>query len=366
MTSRTIPDLLFIGPLPPPVHGQAAATKDILDMLVSRGLRVEAIDTGEGRMSGAARSRRASIQLRAIRTILRSPAPHLYLSVNANRGMALTVLLCLAGRISGKTLTLHHHAYHYIAEHHAIMSLLGKAAGPQALHLAPCLGIGADLRDRYSSVRHILGYSNVGVVDNVLRPSARADEQPVRLGHMSNLTKAKGIGTTIAAFRAIRAAGREVTLVVAGPCSDSFASEAIASAEREFGEAFTYLGPVYGEAKQRFFDSFDIFVFPSEMETQGIVNLEAMSCGKPVVATGHCCIPRDIGRDGGLAVDPMADFAQALLGFIGDYLQDPAGASARARLRYEALLAEHEGECEALVAGFRGDGAMNTDGRGAG
>jgi glycosyltransferase involved in cell wall biosynthesis len=66
-----------------------------------------------------------------------------------------------------------------------------------------------------------------------------------------------------------------------------------------------------------------VFVFPSLTDTQGIVVLEAMACGLPVVAAKSGAVA-EILRNGeeGLVVEPNPEaFAEALLAL----LQDPAG-----------------------------------------
>jgi glycosyltransferase involved in cell wall biosynthesis len=68
-----------------------------------------------------------------------------------------------------------------------------------------------------------------------------------------------------------------------------------------------------------------VFAFPSLTDTQGIVVLEAMACGLPVVAAKSGAIA-EILRQGeeGLVVEPNpAAFAEGLLSL----LQNPAGRS---------------------------------------
>ena len=59
-----------------------------------------------------------------------------------------------------------------------------------------------------------------------------------------------------------------------------------------------YIGPVYGDDKDLFYKNTDIFVFPTLYDAFGLVLLEAMSYGIPVVATEQGGIP-DIVVDEG-------------------------------------------------------------------
>ena len=65
------------------------------------------------------------------------------------------------------------------------------------------------------------------------------------------------------------------------------------------------LGAVYGDSKERLFCESDIFVFPTHHEAFGLVNLEAMRAGLPVVSSNEGSIP-EVVIDGlnGYIVDP--------------------------------------------------------------
>src|SRR4029077_14713896 len=69
----------------------------------------------------------------------------------------------------------------------------------------------------------------------------------------------------------------------------------------------------------------DVFVFASRTETQGLVLLEALAQGRPVVSTAHLGTASILQAGCGARVAPeKADvFAQA----IADILEDPARAA---------------------------------------
>lgn len=76
--------------------------------------------------------------------------------------------------------------------------------------------------------------------------------------------------------------------------------------EREFeGTATTFVGMLSGEALSAAYAASDVFVFPSESETLGLVMLEAQAAGLPVIAASTP-VGRELIRDGvdGLLYEP--------------------------------------------------------------
>jgi glycosyltransferase involved in cell wall biosynthesis len=81
----------------------------------------------------------------------------------------------------------------------------------------------------------------------------------------------------------------------------------------------------------------DIFVFPSKTETQGLVTIEAMLCGTPVVGVNQMGTAEILEGDSGglLAEDNPADFAGKALSLI----RDPCLRQAKAKQAREHALA---------------------------
>ena len=94
--------------------------------------------------------------------------------------------------------------------------------------------------------------------------------------------------------------------------------------ERHFeGTATTFVGYLAGEDLASAYASGDAFLFPSSTETLGLVLLEAMAAGCPVVGANRGGIP-DIVSDGvnGCLYDP--DRPASLTSAVRRLLSDPA------------------------------------------
>jgi len=77
----------------------------------------------------------------------------------------------------------------------------------------------------------------------------------------------------------------------------------------------------------------DVFVFPSKTETQGLVTIEAMICGTPVVAIGEMGTADVMNGDNGgfMVADDVEQFTARVLGLLGDKeLRAAKSAEARA------------------------------------
>jgi glycosyltransferase involved in cell wall biosynthesis len=83
-----------------------------------------------------------------------------------------------------------------------------------------------------------------------------------------------------------------------------------------------FLGPRPRSEVSRLMASAHVCVFPSHMETQGIVLLEAMACGRPVVASRRGPGAEVLGPDGecGFLADPAdpADIAARICRVLDD------------------------------------------------
>lgn len=361
-------DILAVGNMPPPVNGQSLVTERMIAWFESQGFVVTQHDLGPGDAMRPRPVRRLARHGTAIVAILRSRAPLVYLSVNNGSGMALAALLCAIVRLTGKSLALHHHSLSYVTRPSSTMRMLARMAGKRALHIVQSDNIGAAMTALYG-LEHTLGYSNIGLVENaadkaVYTRNERRDGK-LTLGYLANVTAEKGIHVLLGAFAELRKSRQDLRLVVAGPCHDAAIIAVLEKERARFGVDFEWIGAVYGHSKKEFFERIDVFAFPTlyATETQGLVNLEAMGAGVPVVAFDRGRIGEDIGSTGGIAVPVDQDFCAVLGSFVDGF--QPVLNRAAVRLRYETLLREHEVEKARLLDWVRQalHGARRDDGK---
>jgi glycosyltransferase involved in cell wall biosynthesis len=353
----------FVGPFPPPVHGQSLVTLKLHDAFVAAGLEVFRIDTGEGGTGKAGIIMRMAGFLKALVRIATRRANAVYLSVNSGSGIWLTSALAFAARITGQGLVCHLHSSRYGREHVPGFAFLVRCAGKSALYLTNCDDMATELVHRYPGIGRARGYGNAGFVDHgLLALPARGQRAGITLGHMSNLSLSKGVGRAIDLLRLARGADLPVSLLLAGPFAEAEAERLVAASRDEFGDSLVYLGPVYGEAKIDFFARTDIFVFPTHYinEAGPLVNLEAMAAGAPVISTAQCCIPSTLAHGGGVALDRSVDFAAAALPFVEQFARSRETMPGAARRRFEELLREQRATEAWLIDQLR-NGVANDE-----
>ncbi|WP_448662778.1 glycosyltransferase family 4 protein [Sphingomonas sp. CJ20] len=185
-----------------------------------------------------------------------------------------------------------------------------------------------------------------GVDQDVFTPAARslewrrdlgiADDEVV-VGFLGRLVLEKGIDVFCDTIEMLRARGVTLRVLVVGdgPAHKSFA--------QRLPDA-VFVGFQSGAALPRAIASMDIFLNPSITETFGIVTLEAMSCGVPVVGAdspGTASLIVD-GVNGRLiAPGDVAGFADAVAAYATDPAQraraGAAGASFAASYSWDAV-----------------------------
>jgi len=148
---------------------------------------------------------------------------------------------------------------------------------------------------------------------------------------LSRLHYKKGLDLLVPAFP--KAQTGNAVLVIAGPDSDGYRSKVEAMAhECGIADRVIFTGMLYGEERVAAFVDADLFVLPSYQENFGIVVIEALASGTPVVVSTEVNIHDQITKSGVGGVVPTE--TNALADELTKWLTDDAlcrSASQRAR-----------------------------------
>jgi N-acetyl-alpha-D-glucosaminyl L-malate synthase BshA len=176
--------------------------------------------------------------------------------------------------------------------------------------------------------------------------------------HVSNFRPVKRIGDLIRIFALVRREmPAKLLLVGEGPelsQARDLVHELNLHADVIFLGKQDQVAPVYAAA--------DLFLLPSAKESFGLVALEAMACGVPVIGSNAGGIPEVVrhGETGFLAdvgdVEAMADFALMLLKDPELYRQFSAAARRRAEnlFHIDGKVREYEDVYKSVLEGSRG------------
>jgi len=166
-------------------------------------------------------------------------------------------------------------------------------------------------------------------------PPKQRQETPFRFLTVAFLERLKGTHILLQAFAIAFGGEKHVRLMVGGDGPQRSELEELA---RRLGIAdqVVFLGLLSREGVREAMWQANVFVLPSLVETFGVVLIEALSTGLPVVAT-RCGGPEDIVRDGvGVLCDPgdVHGLANALAEVYKGY---PAYRKSEAQIRQYAV-----------------------------
>lgn len=307
--------ILFIGTLPPPVHGSAVVSQQIKDSKLIN-------DTFDGDWVNLSTSRRMDevgkkTLVKPFR-LIGALAQELWLLTTRHYDMCYLAITChgsgflkdspfvLMAKLFRKKIVIHQHnkgmAYDVDRwPYHWLLRLCYK--NTKVILLSWYL---------YPDIEKVVPKENVVICPNGIKvaelpvqgsrfkvqDSPESNRVP-RLLFLSNLIESKGVLVLLDALKILKDKGYSfICDFVGGETKEIDAKRFNEEVEkRGLNEIAVYQGRKYGDEKEEAFEKSDVFVLPTYNETFGLVNLEAMAHKKPVVSTNEGGIP-DVIKDG--------------------------------------------------------------------
>ena len=314
----------MIGAFPPPVGGAALVNAAVYDDLVAAGVEVTPIDVA-GPTLGHTRNlayhaRRAARNLRGLmraRTLASRDAA-LYIVPDAGLGAWYTRVHMAAVAQRYGAVMIHHHSCRYIEQYDRAIAAVATAAADMATHVFLTDGMATAFRHQYGDVKFRVAANAGAVADEAARLPAPRHAGPIRLGHLSNLCADKGFFAVADAFDAVRAAGLDATLTLAGPILEQTVADRIANLVAAHGMSVRHVGSLAGDDKLGFYRDIELFLFPTnfKQEAAPLVIYEALAAGCPVLATDRGLIAEIVPALGGAVCARDADFSSVVLGYL--------------------------------------------------
>lgn len=318
-------------PLPPPVHGAALVSSFVVRELAARaardGVDVVACDTAPRDASRwLYHLQRVRLNLAAVALLISRSARDrvrpvsVYIGGAGGLGLFYQLVLVATCRVLRVPTYFHHHSYAYIHQRSVLMALIVRSGGRRLRHIF----LGQRMQEQFGDLYRPQGRgyrcSNaVAVADDMTSTSlAKSDSGAgIVLGHLSNLSRAKGLYDVMDAFDCVRALDSGARLRIAGGVGDPREEADLMAFCERHGDAVDWMGPVPNSEVAPFMSGVDLLLFPSTYanEAQPLVVLEALRAGTPVAAYDVGELASCIGAGGALC-DPTASFPDLVTGLV--------------------------------------------------
>jgi glycosyltransferase involved in cell wall biosynthesis len=341
--------IVMVGAYPPPFHGMAAINEAVRRQVVDNGAVPIVFD-----ISASNLDRSISTHFGKFRRVIRGLAgisfrrglnkATLYMSISGGWGQLYEVFFLLVARLRGMRRYIHHHSFAYIDHPSRLAGMLTFVSGQTCVHVVLSQSMANRLQEAYPRARRTLVISNAAFFGDEWM-AHRVDRRKLNtIGFISNISREKGIFEFLDLAARCESKGLKLKAKIAGPFQDK-ATERLVKSEIKKLRTVEYLGPRYGEDKERFFQSIDVLVFPTlyANEAEPLTIHEAMSRGVPVIARGRGCIPEIVRAGTGRLVAPGAQFVEKAMNQLEEWAEtsiDFENASQRAGQCFEQLYAE--------------------------
>lgn len=119
------------------------------------------------------------------------------------------------------------------------------------------------------------------------RQRLELDPDDVILLYVGRFEALKGLDILLAAMTYLKSSERLRLVIVGGDGEDHHAHQSLKQKTRELriSERCVFTGPIEQKNLPPYYNSADVIVIPSRYESFGLVGLEALACGRPVVST---------------------------------------------------------------------------------
>ncbi len=326
--------ILFIGPLPPPVHGSAVVSQQIKDsILIKKAFDCDWVNLSTSRRMEEIGKKTLSKPFRLTGALMRE----LWLLLTHRYDLCYLAITChgigflkdspfvLMCKLFQRKIVIHQHNKGMANDvdkwpYRWLLPLCYKNA--RVILLSWYL---------YSDIEKVVPRENVVICPNGIKVDKRNNNESVRnknavphLLFLSNLIKSKGVFVLLDALKILKDKDYSFICDFVGGETKEIDAKRFADEvnRRKLNRFVVYWGRKYGKEKEEYFEKSDMFVFPSMEDCFPLVILEAMASKLPIVTTAEGAIPDEV-RDGENGLIAKRQDAESLADCICKLIDDP-------------------------------------------
>ena len=155
---------------------------------------------------------------------------------------------------------------------------------------------------------------NLGRPICLIPPGVKIPRLPKRINrsrktllYLARIHPIKGLGILLEAWKKIEEDFKDWDLVIAGTDCDGYLFEMQSLALQLKLNNINFLGPVYGQEKEKLYTDSDLYILPTYSENFGITIAEALSFGTPVITTRNTPWSDLVSKGAGWYIDATVD-----------------------------------------------------------
>lgn len=297
--------MIFLGDIPPPLHGMATINKEMLSRLEQQR-KVTFINTSPSFLSHYFHSHLWSLikvifffplTLRLLWALTFQREKTVYRALNGGSGQYFDLFWIWLATCFGAKLYLHHHASLYLTKPTKLFKKICKIAHENTIHIVLGEVMSDALISNYNvSSKHIRILSNAAFFPIDKNALARPKNgKKITIGYLANISFSKGIDVFLETLKNFKHSNMEFEAFIAGPCHDPLITEKLETACIDIPQ-LKYLGGLYNKDKELFFSSLDYFVYPSRNEAEPLVVYEAAAEGAYILSSEAGCMKASTQR----------------------------------------------------------------------
>lgn len=316
----------IVGVFPPPTHGFALVNDSMKNLIINVDPQSSVFD-----LSSISLSRNIfNICIRFLKFLYIYPQyllfsilnkyHTLYICLSGGLGQFYDLLILSIARVTQQDIFIHHHSFSYLNKRNLLTYLVVWVSGKNATHLVLCNQMQAKLKTYRQNLSCIALSNSVFLIKNNFEISTNRELKTI--GFLGNISTKKGIKIFFKVLEKLNIQ-RPINGLIGGPFQDN-KSEIFTNNEVKRLSYISYLGPIYDNDKDKFFNTIDVLLMPSVLEeAEPLVIHEAMSYGVPVIAYNKGCIKEILKQDSGIVVELNSNFIDNAAKTINNWIEDP-------------------------------------------